>query len=43
MEQTLCLRGVKFDVEWELAEQDAPHRAVWEGHGPGPLARAHRG
>jgi hypothetical protein len=34
MRQTLCLRGVKFDVEWELAELDAPHCAVWEGRGP---------
>ena len=34
MRQTLCLRGVKFDVEWELTELDAPHRAVWAGHGP---------
>ena len=34
MRQTLCLRGVKFDVEWELAELDAPRRAVWEGRGP---------
>ena len=34
MRQTLCLRGVNFDVEWELTELDAPRRAVWEGHGP---------
>jgi uncharacterized protein YndB with AHSA1/START domain len=34
MQQTLCLRGVKFDVEWELKEVDAPHRAVWAGRGP---------
>ena len=34
MRQTLCLRGVKFDVEWELTELYAPRRAVWEGHGP---------
>jgi hypothetical protein len=34
MRQTLCLRGVKFDVDWRLTELDAPHRAVWEGHGP---------
>lgn len=34
MEQTLCLRGAKFDVKWHLAECEAPHRAVWEGRGP---------
>jgi hypothetical protein len=34
MRQTLCLRGVKFDVQWELTELDAPRRAVWQGHGP---------
>ncbi|HEV8152573.1 MAG TPA: SRPBCC family protein [Solirubrobacteraceae bacterium] len=38
MRQTLCLRGVNFDVEWRLAELEAPHRAVWEGRGP---ARSH--
>jgi carbon monoxide dehydrogenase subunit G len=34
MEQTLCLRGVKFDVDWQLEELDEPHRAVWKGRGP---------
>ena len=34
MEQTLCLRGVKFDVDWHLDELDEPHRAVWKGRGP---------
>jgi carbon monoxide dehydrogenase subunit G len=34
MEQTLCLRGVNFDVQWELEECDRPRRAVWVGHGP---------
>ena len=34
MEQTLCLRGAKFDVKWRLTELDAPRRAVWEGRGP---------
>lgn len=34
MTQRLCLRGVPFDVEWELVELDAPHAAVWTGRGP---------
>jgi carbon monoxide dehydrogenase subunit G len=34
MEQTLCLRGVKFKVRWTLKEVDAPHFARWEGRGP---------
>jgi uncharacterized protein YndB with AHSA1/START domain len=34
MDQTLCLRGVKFKVHWTLDELDAPHFARWEGHGP---------
>ena len=34
MQQTLCLRGVKFDVDWHLDEVNAPHRAVWKGRGP---------
>lgn len=34
MEQTLCLRGVKFDVQWQVAEWDPPHHAVLEGRGP---------
>jgi uncharacterized protein YndB with AHSA1/START domain len=38
MEQTLCLRGVSFDVHWELAASDAPHHAKWQGRGP---ARSH--
>lgn len=33
MEQTLCLRGTKFKVEWELTEYDNC-RATWEGRGP---------
>jgi uncharacterized protein YndB with AHSA1/START domain len=40
MQQTLCLRGVNFDVHWTLEECDAPHRAVWEGRGPA-RSRAH--
>jgi uncharacterized protein YndB with AHSA1/START domain len=34
MDQRLCLRGVNFDVHWELTEVDAPWYAVWEGKGP---------
>lgn len=34
LEQTLCLRGVKFDVTWRVAEWDPPHHAVLEGRGP---------
>lgn len=34
LEQTLCLRGVKFDVKWRVAEWDPPHHAVLEGRGP---------
>ena len=34
MGQTLCLRGVKFKVRWELKELDAPRFARWEGKGP---------
>ena len=33
MEQTLCLRGTKFKVKWELTEY-ATCRATWEGRGP---------
>lgn len=34
MEQTLCLRGVRFKVRWTLTEVDAPSFARWEGRGP---------
>ncbi len=34
MEQTLCIRGVKFKVHWTLTEVDAPRFARWEGKGP---------
>lgn len=34
MDQTLCLRGVKFKVKWTLTELDAPRFARWEGRGP---------
>ena len=33
MEQTLCLRGTKFKVKWELTEY-GDCRATWEGRGP---------
>ncbi len=34
MKQVLCLRGVKFKVEWTVVEYDAPRLAVMEGKGP---------
>jgi uncharacterized protein YndB with AHSA1/START domain len=34
MEQTLCMRGVHFNVRWTVVEFDPPHRAVMEGRGP---------
>lgn len=34
MDQTLCLRGVKFKVKWSLEELDEPWVAKWEGRGP---------
>jgi len=34
MDQRLCLRGVSFDVHWQLVEVDAPRYALWEGKGP---------
>src|SRR3712207_8721659 len=34
MDQRLCLRGVNFDVHWELAQGEAPTYAGWEGKGP---------
>jgi len=34
MNQTLCLRGVNFDVKWKLDDVDAPWFARWEGKGP---------
>jgi uncharacterized membrane protein len=40
MEQTLCLRKVKFKVKWTLTELSEPERATWEGRGPaGSYAR----
>jgi uncharacterized membrane protein len=34
MEQTLCLRGAKFKVKWELTEHRPNQAATWEGRGP---------
>jgi carbon monoxide dehydrogenase subunit G len=34
MRQVLCLRGVSFHVDWELAKSDKPKRAFWKGKGP---------
>jgi uncharacterized protein YndB with AHSA1/START domain len=34
MNQTLCLRGANFKVNWTLTEADKPERATWEGRGP---------
>jgi uncharacterized protein YndB with AHSA1/START domain len=38
MDQTLCLRGVNFNVKWTVVEYDPPRRVVMEGRGP---ARSH--
>src|SRR6476619_1959513 len=35
MDQTLCLRHANFKVHWTLTEAQRPHRATWEGRGPG--------
>ena len=34
MDQCLHMRGVSFNVHWELAEVQAPTLAAWEGRGP---------
>jgi uncharacterized protein YndB with AHSA1/START domain len=34
MNQTLCLRGANFKVQWTLTECERPSRATWEGRGP---------
>jgi len=34
MNQTLCLRGANFKVNWTLTEEERPTRATWEGRGP---------
>lgn len=33
---TQCLKvaGRRFKVRWRVAEDDCPHRVVWEGRGP---------
>jgi carbon monoxide dehydrogenase subunit G len=35
MDQTLSLRHANFKVRWTLTEAERPHRATWEGKGPG--------
>jgi carbon monoxide dehydrogenase subunit G len=32
--QCLKLAGRKFNVHWEVVEDDCPNRVVWEGKGP---------
>jgi carbon monoxide dehydrogenase subunit G len=32
--QCLRLAGRKFNVHWEVVEDDCPNRVVWEGKGP---------
>lgn len=34
MQQRLCLRGVAFNVSWELVDCTAPTHARWKGRGP---------
>ena len=34
MNQTLCLRGANFKVNWTLTDAERPGRATWEGRGP---------
>jgi carbon monoxide dehydrogenase subunit G len=34
VEQTLCIRGARFKVKWQLTECDGETHAVWEGKGP---------
>ena len=34
MKQTLCLRGAKFDVNWEVAEVDAPRHLSGRARAP---------
>jgi uncharacterized membrane protein len=34
MNQTLCLRGANFKVQWTLTEAEEGKRATWEGRGP---------
>jgi carbon monoxide dehydrogenase subunit G len=34
MQQTLCLRGASFKVNWTLEECEDAKKAVWQGKGP---------
>lgn len=34
IEQTLKVRGLRFEVRWRVTELEEGHRAVWEGRGP---------
>jgi carbon monoxide dehydrogenase subunit G len=34
MNQTLCLRGANFKVQWTLTEAEKNQKATWEGRGP---------
>ena len=34
MNQTLCLRGANFKVNWTLTDATRPGHATWEGRGP---------
>ena len=42
MDQRIHMRGVSLEVHWRLMECVEGELAVWEGRGPGPLARPHR-
>lgn len=35
MDQVLNVRGVPFRVHWTLVDCSPPHKAEWEGQGPG--------
>lgn len=35
MDQSMVVRGVAFRVHWTLVAVEGPHRAEWEGSGPG--------
>lgn len=34
MDQTLCIRGISFNVRWRLEQFEEPRFARWEGRGP---------
>ncbi len=42
MDQQIHMRGVSLEVHWTLVECRPGELAVWEGRGPGALARAQR-